>query len=127
MRISAETLTDSNLLLRLAEPAHPMAPIALRALSIVRGRGEIVYACPQNFTEFWAVATRPIAARGLGMTTRQAERELARLEALFPLLHDTPDIYPAWRRLVVGRACPASPLTMRGSWLSPKSTACPAC
>ncbi|MDQ2798848.1 MAG: PIN domain nuclease, partial [Armatimonadota bacterium] len=58
------------------------------------------YACPQNCTEFWTVATRPIYANGLGFTTAQAEIELAKIETLFPLLPDSPAIYPEWRRLV---------------------------
>lgn len=102
-------LIDSNFLLRRVQPAHPLYPVATRAIRTLRGSGEIVYVCPQNFTEFWAVATRPVAARGLGMTIKRAERELARLEMLFPLLPDTPDIYPAWRRLVVGAGVSGKP------------------
>lgn len=100
MRIRGGTLVDTNLLLRFAEPAHAMHLVAMNALDAMRQYGEDVYICPQNLVEFWVVATRPASANGLGMTTRQAEAELARMEFLFPVLPDTASIYSFWRRLV---------------------------
>lgn len=101
MRIDpADGLVDSNLLLRFIQPKHPLYLVTVKAIHETRSRGAVAWACPQNFTEFWAVATRPIGANGLGLTTLEAERELARLEALFPSLPDGPTIYPEWRRLV---------------------------
>ncbi len=94
-------LTDTNLLLRFAELSHPMSPVSVQAVTKLRSTGETVYTCPQNGSEFWAVATRPLTANGLGMTPVQAETELSRFETLFPMLAETPAIYPAWRRLVV--------------------------
>jgi predicted nucleic acid-binding protein len=35
------------------------------------------------------------------MTASQAEAELARIERIFPLLPEVPEIYAEWRRLVV--------------------------
>lgn len=101
MRISSfTTLVDSNLLLRLAERGHPSHAVALRSLSNLRSQNSLIYACPQNCTEFWAVVTRPITANGLGFLTAEAEAELADIEAIFPLLPDDARIYPEWRRLV---------------------------
>ena len=37
---------------------------------------------------------------GLGLPTVDAEAQAAGFEAAFPLLAETPDIYPAWRALV---------------------------
>jgi predicted nucleic acid-binding protein len=91
---------DSNLLLRIAEAAHPLHSTTLRVLSILRGQRHTLYVCPQNCTEFWAVATHPVAANGLGFSTAQAEIELAKIETLFPMLPDDARIYPEWRRLV---------------------------
>ncbi|MDQ2801021.1 MAG: PIN domain nuclease [Armatimonadota bacterium] len=88
------------MLLRFTELAHPFNPIARQAIRKIRRGGGVVWACPQNFTEFWAVATRPLSANGLGFTTAQAEIELANIETLFPLLPEGPAIYPEWRRLV---------------------------
>lgn len=46
------------------------------------------------------MATRPEAVNGLGLTVAQAEAKALLFEATFPLLIETPDIYPAWRYLV---------------------------
>ena len=93
-------LGDTNLLLRSAEQGHPRQETAREALAELRARGETVHLVPQNLMEFWAVATRPIERNGLGLTAVDAEAELARLEGFFPVLPDTPAIYPEWRRLV---------------------------
>lgn len=78
-----------------------MCADALNALGVLRQRGEDYYLTSQNLIEFWRTCTRPIDRNGLGMTIAQAEAELTRLENLFPILPDTPEIYPEWRRLVV--------------------------
>ncbi len=93
-------LADTNLLLRGAETGHPMQSQALEALAGLVRSGEVVYITPQNLYEFWVVATRPAERNGLGMTASEAAAELARLEARFPLLPDTPTVYREWRRLV---------------------------
>jgi predicted nucleic acid-binding protein len=46
------------------------------------------------------VATRPATQNGLGLTPAQAQGELARLKALYPLLDDTPAVFPQWEQLV---------------------------
>ncbi len=47
------------------------------------------------------VATRPVSQNGLGLSTSEAAAELARLKSMFPLLADTPAIYPVWESLVI--------------------------
>src|SRR3989442_2982935 len=94
-------LLDSNILARLAQHTHPMHATARDAVAALRHAGETLLIVPQNLYEFWVVATRPLAANGLGFTAPQADAELARLEALFPLLPDSTALLPAWRRLVV--------------------------
>jgi predicted nucleic acid-binding protein len=98
--ISPASLVDTNLLLRLTERGHPSHAVALRSLSSLRSHRFKVHACPQNGIEFWAVATRPTQANGLGLSVAQAEAELGVIEALFPMLSDGPAIYGEWRRLV---------------------------
>jgi predicted nucleic acid-binding protein len=78
-----------------------MHPDTVAATSHLLKNGEELYVFPQNLIEFWAVATRPASANGLGMTTAQAETELARIKSLFRLLPDTPEIYSEWETLVV--------------------------
>jgi predicted nucleic acid-binding protein len=94
-------LLDSNILTRLAQHTHPMHATSRDAVAALRQGGDMVFIVPQNHYEFWGVATRPIAANGLGLTAPEADAELTRLEALFPLLPETPIVLAEWRRLVV--------------------------
>lgn len=96
----ASFLADTNLLLRLADPASPHHPIATNALAQLLGQGDEVYLTPQNFIEFWAVATRPVEANGFGWTRERTMREVADLQARFPLLPDSPEIFTRWLELV---------------------------
>jgi predicted nucleic acid-binding protein len=93
-------LLDTNILTRSAQPAHPMHQDAVVAVSALRTNGEDLYVVPQNLIEFWAVATRPLSANGLEMTTERAQAELARIKSLFRLLQDTPAVYDEWEILV---------------------------
>ncbi len=94
-------LLDTNILARLAQHTHPLHATARDAVAALQQSGATLLLVPQNFYEFWVVATRPVAANGLGFSATQADAELARLEALFPLLSDTPALLAEWRRLVV--------------------------
>lgn len=94
-------LSDTNLLLRGIQPAHPIHQIAVAAMAKLLSRGERVCIVPQNVMEFWNVCTRPAASNGLGLSLAEAERQLARLEALLMLLPDAPAVHVEWRRLVI--------------------------
>lgn len=61
-------LIDTNVLLRLAQPDHPMHQDALNAVTTLHQNEDILFIIPQNLIEFWAVATRPLSVNGLGMT-----------------------------------------------------------
>ena len=97
-------LVDTNLLLHSVAPEHPMNADAVNAINTLRERGEQLYIVPQNLIEFWNVYTRPLERNGLGRTAKEAEAEVNRLKALFPLLLDPPAIYQEWERLVVQNA-----------------------
>jgi len=92
-------LVDTNILIRLAQPHHPGAPVAARALRTLRAANEILHIAQQNLVEFWAVTTRPVAANGLGYTTEQAATEVSALKRLFDLLPELP-LQDEWERLV---------------------------
>jgi predicted nucleic acid-binding protein len=94
---------DTNILTRVAQPSHPMHNDALDALDVLRKQGEELGSVPQNLYEFWVVATRPLTANGLGMSTGQAETELSSLKQLFRFLNDTPAVYTEWAKLVLGK------------------------
>jgi len=94
-------LVDTNVLLRSAQPKHPMHKDAVAATLILKGRGERLCIIPQNLIEFWAVATRPVAANGLELSVADAAKELQRLKRFFTLRSDTPAIFTQWEKLVV--------------------------
>src|SRR5262249_44588037 len=93
-------LLDTNVLGRMTEPGHAQHQLAVDAVAALVGRGDSPCLVPQVLYEFWVVATRPVAANGLGMTPSQAAAEIARLERLFTVLPDSPAIYAEWKRLV---------------------------
>ena len=94
-------LVDTNILLRIlhrTDPRHAIVRGAARTLRINRHE---LHATSQNFTEFWNASTRPMHSNGFGLTPQETARLLRIAERLFPLLPDSPAIYPEWRRLVV--------------------------
>jgi predicted nucleic acid-binding protein len=93
-------LLDTSILVRLANRLDKLASVAQWAVDELHHRGERLHITPQNLIEFRHVATRPLNLNGLGMPARAAEGHAAAFEADFPLLPDTPDIYPAWKALV---------------------------
>jgi predicted nucleic acid-binding protein len=91
-------LLDTNLLGRLANTADRDYPVADRAE--LHGRGEVLHITAQNLVEFRNFATRSIALNGLGLSAAEAEAKAVIFEATFPLLPETPDIFPAWKAIV---------------------------
>ena len=92
---------DTNVLLRSIDDGHVAQPIAQKGLVALRDRGETLSIFPQNLIEFWAVATRPVANNGLGLSVTQAEAEVVNLKALFALLPDTSEIFSEWEKIVL--------------------------
>lgn len=93
-------LLDTNLLVQLADTQSPFYAIADRAVVILHRQGEVLHLTPQVLIEFRSVATRPKAVNGLEMTVVEVESLVATYEAVYPLLPETPDIFPAWKALV---------------------------
>jgi hypothetical protein len=79
-------LIDSNILCRLARRDDPQHEEARQALRIAIQRGTVLIICPQVEREFWAVATRPRAENGLGMTPDETVASLREWRGSFFLL-----------------------------------------
>lgn len=94
-------LIDTNVLLRSADPNHPMYNDATNAISLLRNQGETLCILPQNLIEFWNVYTRPANKNGLGHTVEEAGEEIRRLKGFFALVGDTASIYDEWERIVL--------------------------
>jgi predicted nucleic acid-binding protein len=80
---------------------HPQRETARSAIKALTARGHELQLVPQNLMELWVVATRPVGQNGLGLSIPEATSELMRLKSMFPLLPDTPAIYPVWENLVI--------------------------
>ena len=64
-------------------------------------RGDRLCLLPQILYEYFVVCTRPQRENGgLGMSNAQAVAEIKRVQSLFELLPDPPDLYPAWLQLI---------------------------
>ncbi len=94
-------LTDTNVLLRIAHPDSPRYPIVQGVVHKLWQDGHELQTTSQNFAEFWNVSTRPTDQNGFGLTPDETDELLQGLEQSFPLLSDSPEVYPEWRRLVV--------------------------
>ena len=98
-------LIDANIPLRALHRPDPFHQAAWDAVRILRRRGEVLCYTLQPLTEFWAVCTRPAAARGgFGLTLVEADRRLRVIERHLTFLPDTPDVRVQWRQLVVAHA-----------------------
>ena len=93
-------LLDTSIMGRFANKSDPSYRVAVLALAELHRLGDTVFVTPQNFIEFRNFATRPKKLNGLGFTVAVAEREAGRFESSFPMLPDTPDIFPAWKHIV---------------------------
>jgi predicted nucleic acid-binding protein len=93
-------LIDTSILGRLANRADLSYPVASAAVAELHRRGEVLQVTSQNLIEFRNFATRPVSVTGLGLAPSVAEGLAATFEATFPLLGETPDIYPAWKAIV---------------------------
>jgi predicted nucleic acid-binding protein len=93
-------LVDTSVLARLANQADIAHLVAQAAIAELHRRGETLNVAPQNLVEFRNMATRPKTLNGLGLSIAEAEFKAAGFEKMFPILPETPDIFPAWKALV---------------------------
>ena|SRR5437879_2634655 len=93
-------LVDTNILVRLSDSGHPVQPVCELALQRSLQRRDRVFLCAQAAIEYWAVATRPKSANGLGLGPNDAELGLRRAEGWLIWLPEPPDIAARWRALV---------------------------
>lgn len=96
-----EYLIDTNVLLRLTDRRDPQHALVRGAVRKLHRQGDRLSVTPQNCVEYWNVSTRPVARNGFGLSSAQTDRSLARIERLFPVLSDDPQVYSEWRKLVV--------------------------
>ena len=99
----AAYLIDTNVLVRAADPEAAKHSVADLAMQRLLSEGQPCFLTPQVIVEFWAVATRPRPANGLGWTSAQTKDATDRLLRQIPLLEETPRIFPHWLSLVAAQ------------------------
>jgi predicted nucleic acid-binding protein len=93
---------DTNVLVGAIQTFDPQLRVTARhAVKSLFRQGERLLCFPQNLVEFWNVSTRPAKANGLGFIPKQAARYVDRFQTLLRLMPETPEIFVAWRRLVL--------------------------
>lgn len=93
-------LVDTNILLRRMQPAHGHHAASVESVARLLITGESACITPQIVAEFWNVATRPVAANGLGLSAAAALAELQKIERALTVLPDLPAAYDEWKRLI---------------------------
>ena len=76
-------LVDTNILTRISDPAHAMHQEALDAVKLVIQQGHKLHVVPQNFYEFWVVATRSGKRKRTRKNRGEALSDLSNLKGLF--------------------------------------------
>jgi hypothetical protein len=104
-------LVDTSMLVRLAKKSDIQHGVALHAAIELNRGGEILHLTPKVLIEFRNLATRPIAQNGLELSAIDTAGLAAGFETEFPLVEDTPDIYPHGIRNGVpgSQWCPRKP------------------
>lgn len=92
-------LIDINILLRLSDSAHSL-PCSRAIAQLAAARCQLFYTL-QNISEFWNVSTRPIEARGHGLSTLETAQLVSGIESTMTLLPDDARVYAIWRDLVI--------------------------
>src|SRR5947208_3189795 len=96
-----DVLLDTNILTRCIEPAHPHHQLANDAVAALIRRGDRLCLVPQVLYEYFVVCTRPQQENGgLGMSNAEGVAEIKRVQSLFELLLDPPNLYSVWLQLI---------------------------
>jgi len=93
-------LLDTSILIGSIHPANPRQTLSIKAVTTLLAKTEDLLVVPQNLIEFWAVATRPETANGLGLSSEQAEKEIAQIKLQFVLKPEDETIFENWESLV---------------------------
>jgi predicted nucleic acid-binding protein len=86
-------LADTSVVARRVLPSDPNQALVKRVIEGIKRQGDLVYVTPQVMIEFRAVATRPVASNGFGLSAVAASEEARNIARLFPLLPDTEAMY----------------------------------
>lgn len=95
---------DTNIFLRLSDQNSSHFEMVTRAVATILARGDEVCFAPQSMIEFWAVASRPISANGLGLSVEIVEEKVREFSDEYVMLEETPAVYGNWLELATRHA-----------------------
>jgi len=75
-------------------------PAAKAAVGRLFAGGGHLAVAPQVLFELWSVATRPVAANGLGWSVAQARAEVEAIRSRFLVLEEPPAVVDLWLDIV---------------------------
>jgi len=81
--VTVNDLCRHDAWLRSVQPTHPLHQAAVDSIASLIEANETLSITPQVAAELWNVATRPVAANGLGLSTDEARQQWSRLEGFF--------------------------------------------
>jgi len=93
-------LIDTNILARLVVRSDPLRSVVKAAIRHLGQQAAAMRIASQNIIELWAVATRPVGANGLGLSTTRTAEEIDRIQSIFAMLDDPSGTFQRWRQLV---------------------------
>jgi predicted nucleic acid-binding protein len=93
-------LLDANILLRLADPTSGQHPMVSQALATLYARDDELLISMQALAEFWAVATRPPNANGLGFPTQRTREMIDEFRNVYGFVPDQLESLEIWLDLV---------------------------
>jgi predicted nucleic acid-binding protein len=93
-------LLDTNVVVRLMEPAAPEHAMVRDAIRHLITAGHTLVLAPQVLTELWVVATRPVEVNGFGWHPSKTADVIARLRSQFVLLDEGPAVFERWLAMV---------------------------
>jgi predicted nucleic acid-binding protein len=93
-------LLDTNVVVRLMEPAAPEHATVEDAIRRLIMAGHALVLAPQVLTELWVVATRPVEGNGFGWPPGRTADVITRLRSQFVLLDEGPAAFERWLTLV---------------------------
>lgn len=92
---------DTNILLRVYDPADSQHRVIQEALQRLTRAGIELCFTPQNIGEFWNVSTRPVGRNGFGLSIQEANAQVQSIERSMTLLPEDQTSYQNWRDLLL--------------------------
>lgn len=91
-----KALIDTSVLVRDANKSDSLHSVARGVIEQLLSQAAQIFVAPQVLYELWVVATRPIAANGLGFSVAQTRQIIENALRLLTVREDPPDLFERW-------------------------------